>query len=292
MPAAGRPTVRSRRLGSALKRHREAAGLDQAAAAEAIMKSVSKVSRMESGQASTSALEVRTLLDRYQVTDPDERERLEKWARSGNQRGWWFDYQETLRPGYADHITLENDATYIRSWEPSLIPGLLQTSEFAESVIATGPAFVAPQRVAELVKVRQERQRRIEGGSAHFTAIIWEPAVIALGDGTEVHTGQLEHLLEAGERQNITVQILPTSASKTAGMSGAFVAFSFGVEPNVEAVAVRNPANTSVVESPEDLARYVNIFDRLRSEALSPEESARRVSEALRRGSQLMEEAS
>jgi len=281
MPAAGRPTVRSRRLGSALKRHREAAGLDQAAAAEAIMKAVSKVSRMESGQVSTSALEVRTLLDLYQVADPDERERLVQWARSSNQRGWWFDYQETMRPDYADHITLEADATYIRSWEPSLIPGLLQTPEYAESVITTGPTFVDSEWVAAMVKVRQERQRRIEEGGADFTAIIWEPAVAALSDGSAVHVGQLERLIEVGQRQNVTVQILPTSASKAAGMAGAFVAFSFGVEPRVEAVTVRNPANTSVVESPEDLALYVNIFDQLRSAAMSPEESAQRLREIL-----------
>lgn len=125
MPVGGRPTVRSRRLGAALRRHREAAGLDQATAAAAILRSVSKVSRLEGGQSTASALEVRTLLNCYGVDDPDERARLEGWAKTSNQRGWWLDYQETLRSGYTDHITLENDATYIRSWQPALIPGLL-----------------------------------------------------------------------------------------------------------------------------------------------------------------------
>ena len=291
MPAGGKPTVRSRRLGAALKRLRDAAGVDQSVAAQAILRSVSKVSRLESGQVSASALEVRTLLDCYGVQDEGERRRLEELARASNQRGWWLDYQETLRPDYADHITLESDSTYIRSWEPSLIPGLLQTPEYAESVISSGPNFIAPERITELVKVRQERQRRIEEGGVHFTAIIWEPAITSLRHDPAVCTGQLRRLLDAGQRQNVTVQILPTSASRAAGMSGAFVAFSFGVEPHVEAVTVDTVANTTVVEVPEDLAAYANTFDQLRSAAMSPEESAEHIRQILGDVSDQMEEA-
>ncbi|MFG2224583.1 helix-turn-helix domain-containing protein [Streptomyces sp. NPDC048644] len=281
MPAGGKPTVRSRTLGTALKRHREAAGLDQADGAEAIMKSVAKVSRMESGQTSASALEVSTLLDRYGVQDPEERARLMEWARKSNQRGWWVDYPEAGRYGYADHISLESDATYIRAWGPMLIPGLLQTPDYTEAVIRIGPRFTLPERMAELVKLRQERQRRIEEGGAHFTAIIWEPAITALTCSRDVRAGQLEHLLEVGERQNVTVQLLPTAANMAAGMSGAFVAFSFGVEANVEAVSLENPANTNFVEAPADLALYVDIFDQLRSAALPPDETAKRIRRVL-----------
>ncbi|MCX4964153.1 helix-turn-helix domain-containing protein [Streptomyces sp. NBC_00654] len=292
MPAGGRPTVRSRRLGSALKRHREAAGVDQSVAAEAIMKSVSKVSRLEGGQVSASALEVRALMDCYGVQDGDERSRLERLARTSNQRGWWVDHQEAVRPDYADYITLESDASYIRSWEPALIPGLLQTAEYAESVITSGPTFIAQETVAALVKVRQERQKRIEQGGVHFTAIIWEPAIASLPHDPTVCRGQLLRLLEAGSRQNVTVQILPRAASKSAGMSGAFAAFSFGVEPIVEAVTVQTVAHTTVVEAPEDLALYVNVFDLLRSAALSPQESADRIRHILEEASGHTKEAS
>ncbi|WP_175410908.1 DUF5753 domain-containing protein [Streptomyces sp. TRM64462] len=282
MPAGGRPTVRSRRLGAALKRYRESVGLDQAAAAAAIMKSVTKVSRLEGGQVSASALEVRTLLDRYGVEDPHERTRLENLARASTQRGWWLEYQEALRSDYADHITLETDATRVRSWEPSLIPGLLQTRRYAESVIAHGPAVLSPERTAALVEVRMERQRRLSDGGLDLTAVVWEPAVTALLDHATAGAEQLERLLDAGQQQNITVQLLPASASRTAGMSGPFVAFSFGAEPDVEAVTVRNAATTMVVERPEDLALYANVFNRLRSAALSPEESARRIRRILK----------
>jgi len=281
MPVGGKPTVRSRRLGIALRRHREAAGLDQAAAAEAIFKSVSKVSRAESGHVSVSALEVRTLLDRYGVTDENEQARLLSWARTSNERGWWVDYEETLRPDYADHITLESDASYILDWDPVLIPGLLQTPEYAEKVITIGPKFLADEKVAELVEVRMQRQRRLDEGAVQYTAILWEPVITALAAGSEVYTDQLQHLLKVGRWRNVILQILPTSAFLTATMSGAFTAFSYGVEPYAEAVAVQTASNTTVVEAPEDLARYADVFDRLRSAALSPTQSARRIRQAL-----------
>ncbi|WAL96024.1 helix-turn-helix domain-containing protein [Streptomyces sp. Je 1-369] len=281
MPAGGRPTVRSRRLGAALKRHREAADLDQSAAAEAILRSVTKISRLETGQVSASALEVRTLLDRYGVEDPDERQRLEKWARASNERGWWLDYQEIVQPDYADHITLESDATYIRSWEPSLIPGLLQTPAYAESVILSGPMPCGHEKAAQLVKIRQERQKLIEDGRANFTAIIWEPALQALAQDAAVCGEQLLKLHDTSQRQNVTIQILPCGTYRIAGMTGPFVAFSFGVEPNIEAVTVPNATNTSVVEAPEDLAIYTNTFDQLRSAAMSPNESSVRIQELL-----------
>ncbi len=248
------------------------------------MKSVSKVSRLESGQTTASALEVRTLLDLYGVQDPAERARLLEWARRSNERGWWIDYQDTVGAGYAHHIALEHEATSIRSWGPILIPGLLQTTEYMEAVIAIGPRRIPSEKVVELAKLRQERQRRIEEGGASFTAIIWEPALTSLRFQRKVEERQLTHLLEAGERQNVTIQLLPATASLIAGMAGAFVAFSFGGEVNVEAVTLENPANTSIVEAPEDLALYVNTFDQLRSAALPPDRSAERIRELLEDG--------
>ncbi|MER6049432.1 helix-turn-helix domain-containing protein [Streptomyces sp. BHT-5-2] len=284
MPAGGRPTVRSRRLGNAMRRYRETAGLDQPDAAEAITKSVSKISRLESGHTSASGLEVRTLLDLYGVEDPAERTKLLEWARKSNERGWWIDYQAAIQPGHVDHIALENEATCIRAWEPVLVPGLLQTPEYTEAVITVGPRSVPPEEVVELTKLRQERQRQIEAGGASFTAIIWEPALTALHSQPRVNVGQLTHLLEVGRRQNITIQILPASASLIAGMSSGFAAFSFGEEAIVEAVTLDTPAHANVVEAPEDLARYVNVFDQLRSAALPPDNSAERIRELLEDG--------
>lgn len=282
MPAGGRPTVRSRRLGLALKNFRIAARLDQPQAAEVIAVSASKISRIETGHVSARVIEVRLLLDTYGVADPEVRTRLEELAKGSNRRGWWLEHAAHLRGDYLDHISLEDDATYMREWQPVLVPGLLQTPAYAEAVITAGPVYVAAERVGQLLKVREARQTKIEAGGANYTAIIWEPVIIHALMGSEIHCEQLTHILEAAKRQNVTVQVLPFSAGVLVGVTSAFSSFSFGSEPIVEAVTMENLRGTSVLEDPEDLAVYTNVFDKLRSAAMTPDASTRLIRSALR----------
>ncbi|TJZ99376.1 helix-turn-helix domain-containing protein [Actinacidiphila oryziradicis] len=273
MPAGGRPTVRSRRLGAALKAMRLAAGFDQATAAEAIVGSVTKVSRMETGHVNANPLAVRVLLDLYGVQDQVERSRLEQLARESSKRGWWVDYADTVGSTYAQYISMEQDATYIRTWETVLMPGLLQTPEYVLELLESNPTIVPPDRAQAFVKVRQERQARIEEAGARFAAIIWEPAITASISSPETRRAQLSRLLDVGKRQNVTVQVLPLSA-RAATASGPFVGFSFSPELAIEAVTVESATGTMVVESQEEITRYVFAFDALAAAALGPDASA------------------
>ncbi|WP_053914042.1 helix-turn-helix transcriptional regulator [Streptomyces sp. TP-A0875] len=275
MPAGGRPTVRSRRLGAALRRYRQTAKFDQPQAAEVIASSQARISRVESGHATSRVIEVRLLLDAYGVTDAEVRAKLEDLAKRSKNRGWWLEHAAHLRSDYLDHIALEDDATYIREWQPVMVPGLLQTPAYAESVISGGPHYIEPERVAELVKVRVGRQAKIEEGGASYTAIVWEAVVAQPLVSVDVHRDQLSAMLEIGRRKNVTVQVLPFSAGVLAGYSSAFCSFSFDEEPTVEAVAMDNLRGTSVLEGAEDLAAYANAYDLLRSSALTPDASAK-----------------
>ncbi|MEU4147204.1 helix-turn-helix domain-containing protein [Streptomyces parvulus] len=275
MPAGGRPTVRSRRLGAALRQYRHAAKLDQPQAAEIIAASQARVSRLESGHVTARVIEVRLLLDAYGVTDPEVRTKLEELAKHSKNRGWWLEHAEHLRPDYVDHIALEDDASYIREWQPVMVPGLLQTPAYAEAVIAGGPHYLEPERIAQLVQVRVGRQAKIEEGGASYTAILWEAVLAQPLVSVETHKEQLSAILEIGQRKNVTVQVLPFSAGVLAGYSSAFYSFSFDEEPTVEAVAMDNLRGTSVLEGAEDLAAYANAYDLLRSSALAPDASAK-----------------
>ncbi|MEV6959393.1 helix-turn-helix transcriptional regulator [Streptomyces sp. NPDC051207] len=282
MPAGGRPTVRSRRLGAALRQYRQAAKLDQPQAAEVIASSQARISRIESGHATPRVIEVRLLLDAYGVTDPAVRAKLEDLAKHSKNRGWWLEHAAHLQPDYLDHIALEDDATYIREWQPVMVPGLLQTPAYAEAVIAGGPHYIEPERVTQLVKVRIGRQAKIEEGGASYTAILWEAVVAQPLVSVEIHREQLSAILETGKRKNVTVQVLPFSAGVLAGYSSAFYSFSFDEEPTVEAVAMDNLRGTSVLEGAEDLAAYANAYDLLRSSALAPDASAKLIRGVLR----------
>ncbi len=282
MPVGGKPTVRSRRVGSELRRLREAAGVTTAQAAELLHCSPAKISRIENGIVSVRVVDLRLLLDRYGDEDQEHRAYLERLARDSNKRGWWQDYGDTIPPYYADFIGLETDASYIKTWEPTTVPGLLHTPEYARAVMLANPAMISPDKLENLIGIRHERQVRLEQGTdVRLDAVIWEAALVTTVGGDEVQRGQLSRLLELMDRPNISVQVLPLEAGDKASMSGSFVMFSFGSERSVSTVFVENLTSSQYLEGDQELRGYTLVFDALRSAALSPAASAARIRQRL-----------
>ncbi len=282
MPVGGKPTVRSRRAGTELRRLREAAGVTTAQAAELLHCSPAKISRIENGIVSVRVVDLRLLLDRYGDEDQEHRAYLERLARDSNKRGWWQDYGDTIPPYYADFIGLETDASYIKTWEPTTVPGLLHTPEYARAVMLANPAMISPDKLENLIGIRHERQVRLEQGTdVRLDAVIWEAALVTTVGGDEVQRGQLSRLLELMDRPNISVQVLPLEAGDKANMSGSFVMFSFGSERSVSTVFVETLTSSQYLERDEELRGYTLVFDALRSAALSPAASAARIRQRL-----------
>jgi transcriptional regulator with XRE-family HTH domain len=278
MPVGGKPTVRSRRVGTELRRLREAAGVTTAQAAELLSCSPAKISRIENGIVSVRVVDLRLLLHRYGDQDQEHRAYLERLARESNKRGWWQDYGDTIPPYYADFIGLETDASYIKTWEPTIVPGLLQTTEYARAVMLANPAMISPTELENFISIRQERQVRLEQGTdVRLDAVIWEAALITTMSSGEVQRGQLARLLELMDQPNISVQVLPLEAGDKANMSGSFVMFSFGSERSVSTVFVETLTSSQYLERDEELRSYTLVFDALRSAALSPAASATRI---------------
>jgi transcriptional regulator with XRE-family HTH domain len=275
MPAGGKPTVRSRRVGSELRRLREAAGESIAQPAELLGCSGAKISRIETGAVSIRVAELRALLDHYGDDDQEHRAYLERLARQSNKRGWWQDYGDTIQPYYADFIGLETDATHIMTWQPTNVPGLLQTPEYARAVMLANPAMVSPGELDNFIAIRQERQARLERGTdARLAAVFWEAALATTVGSEEIQRGQLGRLLELMKRPNISVQVLPLEAGDQVSLSESFVMFSFGREWSVSTVFVEMLTGGQYLEKDEELRGYTLVFDALRSAALSPAASA------------------
>ena len=282
MPVGGKPTVRSRRVGAELRRLREAAGVTTAQAAELLNCSPAKISRIEHGIVTVRVGDLRLLLDRYADQDQEHRAYLERLARESNKRGWWQDYDDTIPPYYADFIGLETDASYIKTWEPTIVPGLLQTPEYARAVMLVNPAMISPAKLESLISIRQERQARLEQGTdVRLDAVILEVALVTTVGSDEVQRGQLGRLLELMDRPNISVQVLPLEAGDKANMSGSFVMFSFGSERSVSTVFVENLTSSQYLEEDQELRGYTLVFDALRSAALSPAALATRIRQRL-----------
>ncbi|MEU2084025.1 helix-turn-helix transcriptional regulator [Streptomyces albus] len=281
MPAGGRPTMRSRRLGSALRRLREAARLDQQQAAEYIGGSKAKISRVEAGQVAARPGDVRLLLELYGVQDPDVSRHLEQLARDSNKRGWWLNY--VVPDGFGDYVALEEDATCIRSWQPLLIPGLLQSPEYTRTLVEGNPNVTDPALAEQVVKVRQERRQRVFDSGTRFTAVIGEAALASRIPSRAVHLGQLADLLESAQRPHVTVQVLPAAEWHITRCAPGFVMLSFDGEWSPAVVSQDIQDNIVIAEGSEQIARYATAFEACQATALTPGKSEEYIRDLLER---------
>ena len=159
VPEVRSPTVRRRELGALLRQLRTGRGLTVEQAAEQLMISMSKLSRMETGQSAASLRDIRDLCDLYEVTDEAERDRMVNLAREGKQTGWWQGYD---LESFATYVGLEAAAVQIRCYQSAIIPGLLQTPDYARAMHAAGVPEISPERTEELIEVRLRRQRLLD----------------------------------------------------------------------------------------------------------------------------------
>ena len=157
-----------------------------------------------------------------------QRGRLESLGQSAGQRGWWDAYSDTLGPEYTALIALEAEAESVRWYAPMLVPGLLQTEEYARSVISSGLLIAPPGEVERRVQVKMTRQKvlaredplgagrgpRRGGGAAH-------------GRRGEVMREQLAHLAAMAGRPNVTLQVLPLEAGAHPATTGEFTILAF-----------------------------------------------------------------
>ena len=265
------PTVRRRRLGAELRRHRELAGLTIDQVAEQLDCSASKISRLETGQTGSSPRDVRDMLALYGVGDA-ELEELLTVARETRQRGWWQPYGSILTGAY---VGFEAAADRIRSYEAQCIPGLLQTPDYARSMVQATLSGRPIDEVDNRVRVRLGRQTLLtQDDPVDFWCVVDEAALRRPVGGREVMRCQLEHLVREGARPNVTLQVLPMSVGEHPGMDGSFVILCFPDDADPDTVYVTMATGGVFQEKPDDVSRYSTIFERLQEMALPSAESA------------------
>ena len=262
------PTLRRRRLGAELKRCREAAGLTQENVSRHFEWHAAKVTRIETARVTVTARDVRDLLSLYGVTDPDYREALVELARQSRERSWWTDYRDIMRPGA--YVGLEDGATSMRSWEPVILPGLLQTEAYMRALIQAGRSTDAPGVIDRRIALRRQRQERRLGGARPLTlhAVIDESVVRRVIGGPDVMNKQLEHLIETAQLPNVTLQILPFDAGEHPFLGGSAALLEFPETTHLDVVYLEGLAGDYYEEQPSEVARYREEFERLSAKAL------------------------
>jgi hypothetical protein len=267
VPTDEGPTLRRRRLGAELKRCREVAGLTQEIVGRHFEWHAAKVTRIETARVAVTARDVKDLLTLYGVDDEEYREALMALARLSRERTWWTDYRDIMRPG--NFVGLEAEATLLRTWEPVLIPGLLQTEAYMRALMRTGRASDPPHHIDRRVALRLKRQGRLTAANPlALAAIIDESVVRRIVGGPEVMKDQLRHLIEVAQLPTVTVQILPFDAGEHPFLGGSAALLEFRETTHLDVVYLEGLAGDYYEEQHSEVARYRDEFERLSAKAL------------------------
>jgi transcriptional regulator with XRE-family HTH domain len=270
------PVVQRARLTAELQRIRRDAGKTQEEVARALDWSPSKLIRIEGGNVGISTTDLQALLRYCGITNEPQVLELSALARGARGRGWWDPYKEDLGPAYSTYLGYELGASFVRSFSPLLVPGLLQTEDYARALtIELVPDIPVAEAVIEVRMLRQDKMfTREDLPQQHY---VLDEAVIRRRVGGQVDRGimprQLNRLLDLSRRPDITIELIPFDKGSHFGMRGEFTVLGFDNGPaGVLYLENARDKGLTVAES-DQIASYLEAFDHLRQLALSEEES-------------------
>ncbi|GHE75370.1 transcriptional regulator [Streptomyces spiralis] len=266
------PTVRRRRLGQELRRLRELKGMTAEEVAERLLVSQSKISRLENGRRSISQRDVRDLCGVYEVEDHRIVDSLMQMAKDSRQQGWWHSFGDIP---YSVYIGLETDAASLRVYDPQVVPGLLQTRQYAEALIAGALPETAPADIDKRVQVRMRRQERISAteNPLRLWPVLDEAALRRAVGNRALMREQLEHLVEQSQLPHVTVQVIPFDMGAHPGLNGQYAILEFPDAADSSVVYIEGVTSDLYLEKANDVQKYSVMYEHLRAQALNVEQS-------------------
>lgn len=273
MPTRSTRTLRRRRLGSELRRLREAVGLTIDQVAAHLDCSTSKISRIETGNVSATLRDIRDILEIYGVSG-QQQEVLLKLAREARQKDpWWPAYGDL--PLVRTLISLERAAASIRTYQALVVPGLLQVEGYARTILSIMLPHLRPEEIERHVELRMARQLLLTGDDPLALWVVLDEAVLRrLVSRRDIMQKQLRRLSEAADMPNVTFQILPFTAGEHVGMNGAFTILSFPDPSDPDVVYLEHTGGDLYLDRPDQVERQKLLFEHLRAVALTPVDSA------------------
>lgn len=254
------------RFGTELRRIRLNTGLTQSQLAKSVNISTSLVSCFERG----------THWPRRDTAESLDRETkasgqlLKLWVELSNRQA----YPDWL----GELVEAEPQATLIREHAPLVIPGLLQTQEYAHAVVSAANGLAAPAKIDEMVTTRLRRQRLWENPEPpRMMAIINEAVLLTPTGGAEVMESQLEHLVTVVKSHRIRLQVVPLGSTQNPGLAGLFTVLSF--RSRADALYVEDAVSGTMIHGLDQVKQMAMLFGDLQAVALSPERSLQRLQE-------------
>jgi transcriptional regulator with XRE-family HTH domain len=275
------PLVLRRRLRVALRNARNESGLTQKDVAATLGWSPSKLIRIENGSVSVTIPDLKALLEEYGVKDRTRIDELVDLSRHAREPGW-LTYSDVLSKDFTTYLSYEASAARTYQYQPSLLPGLLQTEEYARATLRD--VYATPDGVIDrLWAVRQRRQELHDRElPPEMVFVLDEPVIRRQLGGAAVMVRQLKRLREDAARPHVTLQIIPFSAGGHTGLTGPIVVLQFA-DPSADDIVFLEGARNDLafVDAPDEASRYLNDFYILQDKALDPAGSLRLLDEAI-----------
>jgi Domain of unknown function (DUF5753)/Helix-turn-helix domain len=286
LPAADAqgPTVPRMLVGIELHRYRDAAGITPEQAAYEIRASRSKISRMENGLVRFKERDVTDLLTLYGITDEQIRDRLVTLARQANTPGWWSKYGDIMADWFESYLGLETAASVIRTFELQFVHGLFQTEDYARAVTLLGHTGSSGEEIDRRVSLRLKRQDLLTSPNPpQVWSVLDEGALRRPVGGRRVMRAQLSRLAEVAQMmRHVTIQIVPFDRGGHAAAGGSFTVLRFS-EPEVpDVVYIEQLTSALYLDKHEDVDHYMEVMNHLSTEALTPVESTRYITDMSR----------
>jgi transcriptional regulator with XRE-family HTH domain len=267
--SASAATVRLLVLGKRLRDLRLAADKSLEDAAACLGVSVLAIRRIEQGQVKWKMPYIRLLLEEYGVRGDEEKVFLELAAQA-NQPGWWYRYRDVLPDWFRAFVSLEEEASLMRAYEPHYIPGLLQTEDYARTVLQAG--LRDSREIERRVELRMERKRRlVQPNGPDFWVVMDETVLRRPVVAPKVMRDQIDHLIEVVALPNINVQVIPFALYVHEGMYGPFQIFRFPFKELQDIVYVETVLGSFYVDQYDDVTAFQAALDRMSALAPAPQ---------------------
>ncbi|GLZ14242.1 transcriptional regulator [Actinomadura sp. NBRC 104425] len=270
--ASSGPLVPRLLLGRRLRALREECGMTRGQAARAIGASTAKLSRMERGRTGFKERDVVALLTLYGLHDKAEHATALALVEQSRAPGWWDDERDLVPARERLYLSAEQSAWLVRSFEPTTVPVLLQTPDYARADIARHHPDAAEDELRRRVMLRLRRQRilRMRPRPVNLwvvldEAVLWRPV-----GGTATMRAQIQHILEVAQRPNVTVQVAPHTATGHLG-DQPFTLVRFHQHSLPDLVYLDRSQGACYPSSPAQIERHWHAFNTLVTEASLPE---------------------
>ena len=276
------PLMLRRRLRTELRTARLDSHLTQEQVARAMEWSMSKINRIEKAKSGISANDLRVLLPFLGITDKAQAQRLIDLARAARESPWWSRYKYVAPEKLLELIDYESAASAVSQFEPMFVPGLLQTEDYARTVLQVFyDEQSAAERLAALVELRTTRIGLLTRDNApKFSFVLDESVIHRVVGSPVVMSRQFQHLANLAKLPNVTIQVVPFTAGPHPGMKGPFEVVQFADEPDENIVFLEGPRGDMISEDREETEDYLKSFRRITVAALSPPDSVWRLLQA------------